>query len=79
MKTAIQAELPEQLVANARAFVEEGWVDDFNDLLAEALRRCLESHSSHPVESFIQEDVVWGLRGREWACAANNRATGDAV
>ena len=39
MKTAIQAGLPEQLVADARAFVEEGWVGDFNDLLAEALRR----------------------------------------
>jgi hypothetical protein len=42
MKTAIQAELPEQLVAYARAFVEEGWVDNFDELLAEALRRYLE-------------------------------------
>ncbi len=73
MKTAIQAELPEQLVADAYAFVEEGWVGDFNDPLAEALRRYLESHSSHPAESFIQEDVVWGLRGREWACASDSR------
>ena len=43
MKTAIQAELPEQLVAEARAFVEQGWVGDFDELLAEALRRYLES------------------------------------
>jgi Arc/MetJ-type ribon-helix-helix transcriptional regulator len=65
MKTAIQAELPEQLVADARAFVEEGWVGNFDELLADALRRYLESHSSRLAESFIEEDVTWGLRGRE--------------
>lgn len=65
MKTAIQAELPEQLVADARAFVKEGWAGDFDELLAEALRRYLESHSSRLAESFIREDVNWGLRGRE--------------
>jgi hypothetical protein len=62
MKTAIQAELPEQLVADARAFVEQGLVGDFNELLAEALRRYLESHSSRLVEAFIREDVAWGLQ-----------------
>ena len=65
MKTSIQAELPEQLVADARAFVEQGWVGDFDELLAEALRRYLESHSSRLAESFIREDVAWGLRGQE--------------
>jgi hypothetical protein len=65
MKTAIQAELPEELVAQARAFVEQGLVGDFNELLAEALRRYLESHSTRLTESFIREDVAWGLRGRE--------------
>jgi len=65
MKTAIQTNLPEQLVADARAFVEEGWVADFDELLAEALRRYLESHSTRLAESFIREDVSWGLRGRE--------------
>jgi Arc/MetJ-type ribon-helix-helix transcriptional regulator len=63
MKTAIQAELPKQLVADARAFVEEGWAGNFDELLAEALRRYLESHSSRLAESFIREDVNWGLRG----------------
>ena len=65
MKTAIQAELPDQLVADARAFVKEGWAGSFDELLAEALRRYLESHSSRLAESFIREDVNWGLRGRE--------------
>jgi hypothetical protein len=65
MKTAIQAELPQELVTKARAFVEQGWAGDFNELLAEALRRYLESHSSRLSESFIGEDVSWGLHGRE--------------
>ena len=65
MKTAIQAELPEELVKEARAFVEQGSVSDFNELLAEALRCYLESHSTRLAESFIREDVAWGLRGRE--------------
>ena len=65
MKTAIQAELPQELVTQARAFVEQGWVGDFKELLAEALRRYLESHSSRLAESFIREDVSWGLHGRE--------------
>ena len=54
MKTAIQAELPQELVTQARAFVEQGWAGDFNELLAEALRRYLESHSSRLAESFIR-------------------------
>ena len=65
MKTAIQAELPQELVTQARAFVEQSWAGDFNELLAEALRRYLESHSSRLAESFIREDVSWGLHGRE--------------
>jgi hypothetical protein len=41
--------------------VEEGWATDVNELLAEALRRYLESHSSQLSETFIREDVEWGL------------------
>jgi len=65
MSTVIQAELPPELLAQARAFVEEGWATDVNELLAEALRRYLESHSSQLTESFIREDVAWGLNGNE--------------
>lgn len=65
MSTVIQAELPPELLAQARAFVEEGWATDVNELLAEALRRYLESHSSQLTESFIREDVAWGLSGNE--------------
>jgi hypothetical protein len=65
MKTSIQTELPDELVAQAMAFVDEGWAGDLDELLAEALRRFLESHSSQLTEAFIREDVNWGLHGGE--------------
>ncbi len=65
MKTTIQAELPSELIDRARAFVGEGWVGDLDELLAEALRRYLESHSSELTEAFLREDVEWGLHGHE--------------
>ena len=65
MKTAIQTELPQELVEQARAFVKEGWAKDLNELLADALRRYLESHSARLTEAFIKEDVAWGLHGKD--------------
>ena len=35
-----------------------------NELLTEALRRFLESHSGDLTEAMIQEDVNWGLHGK---------------
>jgi hypothetical protein len=64
-KTVIQAELPPELATRARSFVEEGWASDFNELLAEALRRFLESHSSQLTESFVINDLQWGLHGND--------------
>jgi len=64
-KTVIQAELPPELTARARSYVEEGWAADFNELLAEALRRFLESHSAELSESFVVKDLQWGLHGND--------------
>jgi hypothetical protein len=64
-KTTIQAELPPELTAQALAYVKEGWVSDFDELLAEALRRFLESHSGRLTESFVASDVEWGLHGED--------------
>ncbi len=36
-----------------------------NELLAEPLRRFLESHEASLTESFLREDVQWGLHGRD--------------
>ena len=65
MKTSIQAELPDDLISQARAFVEAGQAGDFNQLLTEALRRYLDSHSSRIAENFVREDVAWGLHGKD--------------
>jgi hypothetical protein len=63
--TAIQAKLPDELTARALSFIEEGWAEDFNGLLAEALRRFLESHSALLTESMVMADVQWGLHGTD--------------
>lgn len=65
MKTEIQAELPDELITAARAFVEHGGAADFDHLLAEALRRYLDSHSTQLTETFVRKDAEWGLHGRE--------------
>ena len=65
MKTTIQTELPDELVSQAQALIDRGWASDFDELLADALRRYLESHSLALTESFTREDVEWGLHGRE--------------
>ena len=64
-KIVIQAELPRDLTARACSYVEEGWAADFNELLAEALRRFLESHTARVTESFVMSDVQWGLHGKD--------------
>ena len=65
MKTAVQTTLPAELLSQARGFVEDGWAGDFDELMAEALRRYLESHSARLTESLVREDVAWGLHGGE--------------
>ena len=42
---------------------DAGWANSLNDLLSDALRRYLESHSEALAETFILEDVEWGLHG----------------
>lgn len=65
MGKTIQAELPERLMQDAQALVDTGWVGSVNELVAEALRRYLESHRDDLSERFVREDVEWGLRGQD--------------
>lgn len=48
-----------------QALVDAGWFRDRDEVLAEALRRYLESHSPRLVEAFTREGLEWGLHGRE--------------
>ncbi|MDD5754337.1 MAG: CopG family transcriptional regulator [Methylococcales bacterium] len=63
MSAMVQAEIPNQIWQQAQNFVQQGWASDLQDVINEALRRYLESHQDVLTESFIQEDIEWGLRG----------------
>ena len=65
MTTSVRAELPEELVEHARKFVEAGWAANFDQLMADALQRYLESHSADLAETLIREDTQGGLHGRD--------------
>ena len=63
--TVIQTEIPKNLVTEAQKLVEAGWFRDIDDLIADAIRRYIESHREDLMEGFIREDVEWGLKGDE--------------
>ncbi len=65
MTISIQAELPDQLAQQGQELVKNGWVPDMNALLTEALRRYLESHQEALAETFVRDDVQWGLHGSD--------------
>lgn len=65
MGAVIHAEIPEQLLRQAQRMVERGWAQNIETLVAESLRRYLESHPEELTEQFIRDDVTWGLRGSE--------------
>ena len=63
MTTSIQADIPDRLVQQAAILIRDGWAADLDEILTDALRRYLSSHSAELNEAFIREDVEWGLRG----------------
>jgi Arc/MetJ-type ribon-helix-helix transcriptional regulator len=63
MTTLIQAEVPDQLAQQAQRMVERGWAANVDSIVAESLRRYLESHQEALTEQFLHEDVEWGLKG----------------
>jgi Arc/MetJ-type ribon-helix-helix transcriptional regulator len=64
MKT-IETEVPEQLYKKAMLLVKEGWFRNEKEIFSEAIRRFLETHQPELMESFIREDVEWGLHGED--------------
>ena len=47
----------------AQTLVKQGWASNMEEVVNESLRRYLESHQDVLTESFIQEDIEWGLHG----------------
>ena len=64
--TTVQTQIPDQLLQQAQYLVQQGWIANIDDLIAESMRRYLESHRESMTERFIREDVDWGLRGQDW-------------
>jgi len=60
---AVQAHIPESLARQAEALIQRGWASNLDELVAESLRRYLESHQEVLTEQLIRQDVEWGLRG----------------
>lgn len=61
----LNAEIPAGLFAELEALVAKGWSRDLDDLVLDALRRYVESHRDSLMESFVREDVEWGLHGSD--------------
>lgn len=60
--TTIETRIPDQLVQQAQALVKRGWIGNMDELIAESLRRYLESHQETLAEGFIRDDIEWGLK-----------------
>jgi len=65
MSTTVKIEIPDQLWQQAQNMVEQGWIDNMDALIAEAMRRYIESHQQTISERFIREDIDWGLHGKD--------------
>ncbi|MEY3882418.1 MAG: CopG family transcriptional regulator [Methylococcaceae bacterium] len=65
MNNTLNAEIPNQLWQQAQTLVQQGWASNLQEVVNEALRRYLESHQDVLTESYIQDDVKWGLHGED--------------
>ncbi len=61
----VKANLPIRLVSEMESLVRDGWFEDIDDLIADALRRYLDSHQPDLMERYVRQDVEWGLHGEE--------------
>jgi Arc/MetJ-type ribon-helix-helix transcriptional regulator len=66
MDTAtVKTKLPVRLLSEMESLVHDGWFEDLDDLIADALRRYLDSHRPDLMERYIRKDIEWGLHGEE--------------
>jgi len=65
MSTTVQTEIPAALWQQAQVMIQQGWVASMDELIAESVRRYLESHAEALSEQFLREDLEWGLHGSD--------------
>ena len=51
--TTVKAVLPTRLVAQMESLIDLGWVPDMDDLIADAVRRFLETHTPDLLEHYM--------------------------
>ena len=61
----INTQIPKALMESMNMLVKEGWYLNINSIIIDALRHYIDSHQPELMEKFIQEDVDWGLDGKE--------------
>ena len=49
----------------ADELVARGWFKDTTELVDEAVRRFLETHTASLLDQFMKDDIEWGLRGND--------------
>jgi len=59
----VEISLPKRLAEEVHAEVKAGWYPDLNSLVAEAVRRYIETHPDELKVPSICQDVAWGLQG----------------
>lgn len=57
----VSVDLPDQIHKCAEAVIAEGWFGSMDELMVEAVRRCVESQSHELMRRFVEEDIRWGL------------------
>ena len=65
MTTLVETKIPDQLWRQAQNMVQQGWINNMDALVAEAIRRYVESNQQILSKRFIQEDIEWGLHGED--------------
>ncbi len=65
MTTTLSAQVPPRLIEEIQALVDAGWFSSRDEVVVDALRRFVDSHSSELMSSFLREDTEWGLRGAD--------------
>ncbi len=63
--TTLETQIPTRMLIEMEALVKAGWFQDMDDLVLDALRRYLDSHRPELTERFMQQDIEWGLHGRD--------------
>ena len=63
MSMHIETNIPDQLWKQTQNMIDQGWFNNMDSLIIESMRRYIESHQQAISETFISEDVNWGLHG----------------